>query len=121
MASIRVTHSIGDLAADAAAIPVKFARKAPGVVLRNAREGNKIAQRLSRQKAGPHGKNFYKRMSAERTGPLTAEYGPEGSPKTEFVGVGFRSGENLDLPNSADQIGPKFASDVLDAADGLFW
>lgn len=121
MASVRVTHGIDDLASDMAAIPVAFARKAPGVVLRNAREGNKIAQRLAKSKAGPHGKNYYKRLSAERTGPLSAEYGPTGDPKTEFVGVGFRSGENLDLPNSADLIAPKFANDVLDTADGLFW
>lgn len=118
---VRVQHGIDDLASDLAAIPVKFAKKAPGVVARNAREGNKIAQRLARSKAGPHGKNYYKRLTSEMTGPLTAEYGPEGDPKTEFVGVGFRSGENLDLPNSADLIGPKFAADVLDTADGLFW
>lgn len=118
---VRVIHGIDDLASDMRAIPVKFARKAPGVVRRNAREGNKIAQRLAKSKAGPHGKNYWKRLSAEMTGPLSAEYGPEGDPKTEFVGVGFRSGVNLDLPNSADIIGPKFADDVLDTADGLFW
>lgn len=115
---VRVVGGVGDLARDLAAAPPKFIRSASSTVRRNAVEGNKIAQRLSRQKAGPHGKNFYKRMTSEMTGPLTAEYGPEGSPKTEFVGVGFRSGENLDLPNSADLIGPKVADELGDAAEG---
>lgn len=117
-----VHHGIDDLASDMAAIPVKFARKAPGVVARNAREGNKIAQRLARERGGPHGKSFYKRLSAEAIGPLSWEYGPEGTPKTEFVGVGYRNGgPNLDLPNSADLIRAKFGDDVANLVDGLFW
>lgn len=118
---VRVIHGIDDLASDMAAIPVRFGQKAPGVVKRNTIAGNKIAQRLAKAKAGPHGKAYYKRLTAEMIDPLTGEYGPTGSPKIEFVGVGFRSGENLDLPNSADQIGPKLAKDVADLADGLFW
>lgn len=119
MTSIRVTHSIGDLASDMAAIPVKFARKAPGVVKRNVTEGNKIAQGFARERSGPHGKAYWKRLSAEMTGPLTGEYGPHdgGTP----VGAGYRtSAPNMDLPNSADLIAPKFAKDVGDAAEEAF-
>lgn len=122
MASIRVTHDIDDLASDLAAIPVKFAKQAPRVIKKDAHEGNMLARKLARANAGPHGKNYYKRLTSELTGPLTAEYGPEGDPKTDFVGVGFRnSGPNMDLPNSADFIGPKFAYHVGVLADGLFW
>lgn len=121
MTSIRVTHGIDDLASDLAAIPVKAAVEFPKVVRRNAVAGNEIAQRLAREKAGPHGKNYWKRLTSEMTGPLSAEYGPEGTPKTNFIGVGFRSGVNLDLPNSADIIAPQFADDVGDTAAGLFW
>ncbi|MDF1603396.1 hypothetical protein [Nocardioides sp. YIM 152315] len=117
---VRVTHGIGDLANDLAQIPVSFATRAPQVVEWNAQRGNTIARRFAREKAGPHGKDWYKRLTSEMTGPLTAEYGPEGIPKTDFVGVGFRSGTNLDLPNSADIVGPDFADDTGDMAEGLF-
>lgn len=119
---VKVTHHIDDLADDLIAIPGRFAREAPSIVERNAKEGNRLARNFAREKAGPHGKDYYKRLSAEMTGPLTAEYGPAGIPKSDFVGVGFRNGAvNMDLPNSADLIGPKFAKDVGDLVDGLFW
>lgn len=120
MARVRVIHSIGDLASDMRGITVGFARKAPGIVARNAREGNKIAQGFAKERSGRHGKSYWKRLSAEAIGPLTWEYGPHdgGTP----VGAGYRNGPpNLDLPNSADIIGPKFAADVTDTADGMFW
>ena len=118
---VTVHDGIGDLADDIAAIPVKFTTEAPRVVLRWANYGNRQAQRFARAKAGPHGKDYYKRLSAEMTGPLSAEYGPTGVPKSNFIGVGFRHGVNLDLPNSADLMGPRFAKAVSDLADGLFW
>lgn len=119
--SIRVTHNIDDLANDCAGIPGKLLTEAPRVVSRSAREGNALARGYARSSAGPHGKNYFKRMTAELIGPLSAEYGPEGIPKTDFVGVGFRSGVNLDLPRSADVIGPKFADAAGDMLGGLFW
>ena len=119
---IRVTDTIGDLADDMRAIPAKFETRAPKVVAKNAREGNKRAQIIARTKAGPHGKNYWKRLTSEMTGPLSAEYGPEGDPKTDFVGVGFRhGGNNNDLPESADLQAPKFVKDIGDIVDGLFW
>ena len=114
-------NTIGDLADDLAGIPENLAFRLPLVVRRNINEGNRIAKRLARAKAGPHGTNYYKRLTAEMTGTLEGEYGPEGDPKTEFVGVGFRHGINTDLPQSADEIGPKFAKDVGDEIDGAFW
>lgn len=118
---IRVTHDIGDLANDLAGIPVRASRGFAAAVRSNAEEGNRLARRFAQSKAGPHGKNYFKRLSAEMITPLMWEYGPTGDPKTDFVGVGFRHGVNLDLPNSADVIGPKFAKDVGDTIDGVFW
>lgn len=119
--SIRVTHTLDDLANDCAAIPVKLVTEAPRVVSRSAREGNALARSYARASAGKHGTNYHKRLTAEMIGPLSAEYGPEGIPKSDFVGVGFRSGVNLDLPRSADVIGPKFADAAGDTLGGLFW
>ena len=55
------------------------------------------------------------------TSPLSGEYGPVGDPKTNFVGVGFRHGTNMDLPQSADAIAPKLGQDVAKLPDKWFW
>lgn len=120
--SIRVTHNgVADLARDMEVIPAKAAKAFSATVRRDLSEGNEIAKRYAQQAAGPHGKDYYKRLSAEMTGLYSGEYGPEGIPKTDFVGVGFRHGVNMDLPNSADIIGPKLAKDIGFDVDGLFW
>lgn len=120
MASIRVTHTIGDLASDLAAIPVKFVREGSKVVRTNVREGTLQAQAFARTSSGPHGSSYWKRISGEMTGPLEGEWGPHdgGLP----VGGGWRhSVPNTELARSADVIGPQFAGDVGDMVDGLFW
>lgn len=118
---VRVIHGIDDLASDIASIGAR----APGVMKasgnRSAKYGLATAKRLAREKAGIHGIHYWKRITLEARGPLSWEYGPEGIPKTNFVGVGFRHGVNTDLPQSADVMGPKAAKDVLDAVDGMFW
>ena len=121
MATLRVIHHIGDLADDLAKIPPTARRDMADTVRKNGDAGLRYAKGLARSLAGPHGKAYYKRLSMEMTGPLTAEYGPEGSPKTDFVGVGFRHGVNRDLPKSADIVAPKFARDVERLADRWFW
>lgn len=120
--SVRVTHNgVADLARDMEALPVKAASAFAGTVRTDLFEGNEIAKGFAKAGAGPHGKNYFKRLSAEMTGPYSGEYGPEGTPKSNFVGVGFRHGTNMDLPNSADIIGPKLAKDLRKDVDGLFW
>lgn len=121
MARIRVIGGVADLRDDLAAIPPKTRIYLRRIGSFNARNGNRLAQRYARQGAGPHGKDYWKRMTHEQTGPLTWEYGPEGVPKTDFVGVGFRHGTNTDLPRSADVQGVRMASDVRKMVDGLFW
>lgn len=120
MATVHVTHSIGDLARDMAAIPPKAIREGSKVVRKNVREGNTLARRYARELSGPHGKNYYKRISGEMLGALEGEYGPHagGLP----VGGGWRHGTpNTELERSQDVIGPKFAKGIDDMVDGLFW
>lgn len=122
MTGIRVVeNTLPGLVRDLSAIPPDLAKGLPRVVARNAKAGNTLARRIAREKAGKHGKNYYKRLSAEALSPLSWEYGPEGDPKTEFVGVGFRHGLNTDLAESTDVIGPAFAKDVGKAVDKVFW
>jgi hypothetical protein len=118
---VRVTTTLGDLVVTLAGASAKFKTEAPAVVKRNAEAGNRTAQRIARQKSGPHGSAYYKRLSAEMTGELTAEYGPHdgGTP----VGAGFRhGGPNMDLAELCRRDRPEVRDDdVGDMADGLFW
>lgn len=115
---IRLEHSLGDLAADLRTIATTAKARMIGVVDNNVKFGERIAQRLAKESSGPHGKNYWKRITSESNG-LEGEYGPHdgGLP----VGGGWRHGENTDLPRSADLVGPKFANDVRDEAADLFW
>lgn len=120
--SVRVTHNgVADLARDLEAMPTRSAKAFAATTRRNVEAGNRLAIKFAQAGAGPHGKNYYKRISAEMTGPYSGEYGPTGDPKTNFVGVGFRHGTNMDLPNSADIIGPRFAKGINANVDRLFW
>ncbi len=119
---IRVTHNLDDLEADLRALPVTFAREAPRIVKRNTEEGNRLARQFARERGGTHGSNYYKRISGEMTGPLQGEFGPSAVQGEQYVGAGYRhSAPNMDLPDSADIIGPKFAGDVRDLLDRMFW
>ena len=123
MAVVRVQHTIGDLAADLAQIPPEFVRRGAKVVRSAAREGNKLAKANAKRTAGAHGKHYPKRFTAEALSALEWEYGPSGRPQGE---MSFEYGSrnqppHLDLNKSADVIGPKFADDVGDMLDGLFW
>lgn len=117
-----VTHGIGDLARDLNRKSIEAQRQGRKVVRKNTHEGQMLARKFARASAGPHGKNYFKRITAEMTGPWSGEYGTEGIPKTEFVGAGYRNAPpNRDLANSADIIGPKLAHDAGEMLNGLFW
>lgn len=119
---ITVRHTIDDLANDLVDIAARAEVGMMGVVRDAAINGNRVAQGIAKGLAGAHGSAYYKRLTAEARGPLKWEYGPEGIPKSDFVGVGFRNGPgNQDLPKSADIAG----ADLLDKTDRLvqrlFW
>jgi len=109
-----------DLESDMRKIPPALVRQGAKVVKQNVAAGQRLARQYARQKSGPHGKSYYKRITSDMTGPLSGEYGPHdgGTP----VGAGWRHGAgNTDLPRSADVIGPKFADDISKVLDTLFW
>jgi hypothetical protein len=120
MATVHVTHSIGDLARDMAGIPPKMVREGAKIVRKDGLAGTKLAQRYARGLSGPHGADYWKRITGESVGALAFEYGPHdgGVP----VGGGWRHGTpNTELERSLDVIGPRFARDVDAMIDGLFW
>lgn len=117
---IKVRHRIDRLADDYAEIPVKAATGLARIARDNVDYGRDLARALARESAGPHGENYWKRISSEMTGAFEGEYGPTGDPKTDFIGVGFRSGINTDLPQSADKVGPAAAADVRRLITRLF-
>jgi hypothetical protein len=122
MATIRVFHGIDDLANDLKRIPAKARKEGSKIVRTNVREGREQARMYARASSGPHGKSYYKRITSEMLGPLEGEYGPTGQVAGNAVGGGWRNGPpNMDLPKSADVIGPQFADDIGDMVDGLFW
>ena len=120
MSTIHVSHSLGDLASDLAKIAVETRPRMRGVVREGLKVGTMLAKEYAKAGAGPHGKAYYKRISSEMTGALEGEFGPSGTPKSEFVGVGFRHGVNTDLPRAADVVGPSFLRSVDDEIGDLF-
>lgn len=118
---VKVTDGINDLANDLAGITTSVLPGLRGVVSDARRSTERNAKRFAREKAGIHGERYYKRITSEMTGPLSAEVGPTGVPKTEFVGAGFRHGVNTDLPRAADIAGPEMAAGVRRKLDGWFW
>jgi hypothetical protein len=117
---VSVSHTLDDLQRDLARGPVTLVREGSALVRRNVTEGRVLAQGFAREKSGPHGKAYFKRITDEMTGPMTGEYGPHdgGIP----VGAGWRHGPpNTDLPRSADLIGPKLLDDARSLLDRIFW
>ena len=122
MPTVRVTHNIGDLANDLKRTPAKMRTQTTGIVRRNVEQGTTLARRFAQEAAGPHGSNYYKRISGEMTGPLSGEYGPTGVVEDNAVGAGWRNGPpNTDLEKSLDIQGPRFERDIGSMIDGLFW
>lgn len=125
---VHVTSGIDDLATDLASIAKRVRPEMRVVVRDGIKVGADLAKGFAREKSGPHGKAYYKRIDSEMHGGLglfgntiSGEFGPRGFPKSEFVGAGFRHGVNTDLPRAADIIGPAFLRSVDDAVKGWFW
>lgn len=119
---IRVHHTIGDLADDLRGIAVRAPKDMNRTVREGIKVGNRVARTYAKRSAGPHGKNYYKRISAEMTGLLEGEFGPHGDVDDNAVGAGWRNeGPNTDLARTADVIGPAFAKKVRELPDEWFW
>jgi hypothetical protein len=118
---VRVIGGVGDLARDLEGVAVRVKPDMRGVVNESRKSAEMRARGFAREKAGPHGKDYHKRISSEMTGELAAEIGPSGVPKSNFVGAGFRHGVNTDLPRTADIVGPEMAAGVRRKIGGWFW
>lgn len=127
---VRVVHTIGDLERDLRTIAKRAPVELRKVVRKNAIEGNRLARSYARGASGPHGKNYYKRISWDQPrsfygfggGSITAEYGPHGAVVGRAVGAGYRgANENSDLNRSANVIAWTFGPNALHAAHKLFW
>lgn len=119
---VLVTHGIDDLAKDIRGVAVRSKADMARTVKKNVTEGHKLAQLYARQSSGPHGKNYYKRITTEMLAPLVGEYGPHGDVVGNAVGADWRGAPaNNDLPRTLDFIGPKFRQDAFRLADKWFW
>lgn len=118
---VHVIGGVGDLAHDLEGIAARVRPDMRGVVEEERVHAERMTKQFAREKSGPHGKAYFKRISSEMTGLLSAEIGPTGVPKSEFVGAGFRHGVNTDLPRAADIVGPEMARKVGRKVDGWFW
>jgi hypothetical protein len=118
---MRVIHNLDALAADLEEIAVQTPVKLRRVIEKNVAEGNKIGQSFAKESSGTHGKWYPKAFTAEMTGPLVGEYGPDAMQMQG--GMSFERGSrnqppHLDVLKSADLITPKFHADVDDVLDG---
>lgn len=129
---IAVGHEgINDLQRDLARIGPEFYRQGRAIVKDTVRDGGTTARRIARLAAGPHGGNYYKRITWDRSagafvgfggGEIAAEYGPTGRVVGNAVGAGWRNGPpNTDLEQSLDLIRPQFHRRVEHMLDDLFW
>lgn len=122
MATVRVTHTLAGLRRDLNTIARTTKPKMARVVKRNTTQGERTMKRIARASAGPHGSNYFKRISSELIDPLTGEIGPEGDVAGNAVGASWRNGPpNTDSEKTLDIQGPKFRKDAGDVLDGAFW
>lgn len=124
---IKATHSLGGLADDLKNIAVTTRPRMRGVVRDGVKVGKDLSRAYAKESSGPHGRQYYKRITSSMNAGLglfgntiSGEWGPSGSPKTEFVGAGFRHGHNTDLARSADIVGPSFLRSVDDEVQDMF-
>lgn len=131
MTGIRVTHGIDKLAADMAAIIPKARVEMRSKVREGLRAGNALAKDYARRSAGRHGRRYPDAFTTEMNpgrglfgNVIAGEYGPDSARPQggmSFEGGSRNSPPHNDLAKSADVIGPVFAHEVGDMADGWFW
>lgn len=115
----RSGNAISETARDLQAANVTIRTQGPAIVHRNGERLDRVTKAISRQKAGPHGKNFANRISAEMIAPLAVEVGPSPLLGTRYVGVGGSAGVERDLTEALAKVLPKFEQDADDLMDGL--
>lgn len=126
---VKVTHDIGDLAADLRYI-AKTARRDMGrVVRKNATEGNRIAKAHASEQHTMFGDTdieYPPSFTTQKTGPLEWEYGPDSAIGDGSQSPGYEHGSrnsppHNDLARSFDVIQIEFGLDVEDMTREWFW
>lgn len=121
---VRVIHTIDELADDLRGIATTGRADLSRAVRRNIETGNLAAKASAKRTSGAHGKHYPNAFSAEMTGPLTGEYGPDaGKPQG---GMSFENGSrnqppHRDLARTAPGAGDRLLRDVDDILDRWFW
>jgi hypothetical protein len=115
----RTTHTLADAARDLEKVPGKIATEGSAIVHRNGDRANRITRAIARKKAGPHGENYFKRVTADMVTPLKVEVGPSALLGTRYVGVGGTAGVNRDLEEALTKVTPQFVRDAEKFMDGL--
>lgn len=115
----RSGNAIPETARDLQAVPVTIAAEGGAIVHRNGESLNRLARAIGKKKAGPHGSNFFKRISAEMLTPLSVEVGPSALLGERYTGVGAPGGPERDLKEALAKVAPEFAKDVADLRDRL--
>lgn len=121
MTTVRFRHDIGDLADDLRTIAIKAKPEMVKIIRKGTKVGQTVARDFAKESSGPHGKNYYKRITSEVISPLVGEWGPTGEVEGNAIGAGWRHGQNTDLPRSADVMGPALARESRDLLANLFW
>ncbi len=115
----RSGNAISETARDLQAAAVKIPTEGNAIVHTNGESANRLARAIAQQKAGPHGENYFKRISAEMTGLLSVEVGPSPLLGTRFTGVGGSAGAGRDLDEALAKVAPAFHKDAADLMDRL--
>jgi hypothetical protein len=115
----RSGNAISETARDLQAAAVKIPTEGAAIVHRNGEDLNRVTRAISRMKAGPHGRNFANRISADMIGPMAVEVGPSPLLGERYVGVDGSAGVERDLTEALAKVLPKFEKDASDLMDGL--
>lgn len=131
MSGLKVTHHLDKLAAEMADIIPRARVEMRAKVREGLRAGNTLAKDYAKRSAGRHGKHYPNAFTIEMNGGTglfgnvySGEYGPDISrPQGDmsFEGGSRNQPPHNDLAKSADVIGPSFAQEVGQLADGWFW
>lgn len=126
---VRVLHDLGDLANDMGSIATRAPKDMRDVVKHNIHEGNRIAKAHASEQHTMFGDadiEYPPSFTAEMTGPLQGEYGPDsaigdGSQAEGYEHGSINSPPHHDMARSYDVIAIEFPLDVDDMVRGWFW
>jgi hypothetical protein len=122
---MKFVHTIDDLARDLQEIRREAKPKFANVVRETAKEGNEDAKRYARASSGTHARKYPGTFTAERTGPLAYEYGPNARGQGLLAPIlengSINNPPHLDLAKSADPLPNRMELRLGVVMSELFW